>query len=184
MRNVVLVKAVVISAAVALMVGFVATAVADDSGFFRTRPSISGPLANATITFGAWQTDPPLDRFPNASPPARNQHDVLPFQSFVKKGGAINFIVGGGHQIAIYGNNTKPSDIDVNNTVLSTGVPNTLALIADPTNRVYRGPDPTLLGRDRTETVHFPNAGSYLVICAVRPHFVDDGMYGVIRVLP
>jgi hypothetical protein len=26
--------------------------------------AIDGPLANATVSLGEWQTDPPLDRFP------------------------------------------------------------------------------------------------------------------------
>ena len=166
-----------------LLGGLVTTAVAEDSGLFRLRP-ISGPLANATVSFGAWQTDPPLDRFPNLAPPPRNQHDILPNTVLISRGGAVNYIISGAHQVAVYAPGTRPTDIDVNNTVLSTGMPATLPLIADPTNRVYRGPDPTLLPRDRVEAVHFPNAGTYLVICAVRPHFVEDDMYGFVRVLP
>ena len=29
---------------------------------------LKGPLASATISFGQWNADPPLDRFPNNSP--------------------------------------------------------------------------------------------------------------------
>ena len=27
---------------------------------------LAGPLSNATVTFGSWQTDPPFDRFANS----------------------------------------------------------------------------------------------------------------------
>jgi hypothetical protein len=30
--------------------------------------------------------------------------------------------------------------------------------------------------------VRFPNPGSFLVICGVRPHFVNDKMYGFVKV--
>ncbi len=60
-----------------------------------------------------------------------------------------------------------------------TGLP----IINDPTRRVYRGPDPSLLPLDRVETVHFAKPGRYLVICGFLFHF-QDGMYGYVRVLP
>lgn len=61
-------------------------------------------------------------------------------------------------------------------------------LINDPTNRVYRGLDPSIfrpLGQiqDRIEVVHFNDPGTYLVICGVLPHFLE-GMIGYIDVLP
>ena len=37
--------------------------------------------------------------------------------------------------------------------------------------------------QDRTEVVHFPQPGRFLVICAVLPHF-GDGMWGYVKVLP
>jgi hypothetical protein len=55
-------------------------------------------------------------------------------------------------------------------------------LINDPTNRVYRGPDPSLLPRDRVEAVHFSKVGRYLVICGVVGHFTA-GMFAFVRVL-
>lgn len=36
--------------------------------------------------------------------------------------------------------------------------------------------------QDRTESVNFPNPGTYLVICGVRGHF-PDGMFGFVTVL-
>jgi hypothetical protein len=32
--------------------------------------------------------------------------------------------------------------------------------------------------------MQFPNPGTFLVICGVRPHFVIDGMYGFVKVNP
>ena len=43
---------------------------------------------------------------------------------------------------------------------------------------------PNTFERDRVEVVHFANPGTYLVICGVRNHFVNDDMYGFVRVLP
>ena len=62
-------------------------------------------------------------------------------------------------------------------------------LIDEPTNRVYRGLDPSLppfyrspettFIQDRIEAVHF-EWGTYLVICGVHPHFFNDGMFGFV----
>jgi len=32
--------------------------------------------------------------------------------------------------------------------------------------------------------VFFPKPGIYLVICGIRAHFVNDGMFGFVTVLP
>jgi hypothetical protein len=108
---------------------------------------------------------------------------VLPFQSRIAKGGAVNFVISRFHQVAVYGNGTQPNAINVNITVPSTGTPAGVPLINDAANRVYRGLDPSLQPQDRVEVVRFDNPGTYLVICAVRAHFVDDGMFGFVRVL-
>ena len=139
---------------------------------------------NATVSFGAWQTDPPFDRFPDSSPGDRNQHQVIPQQISIKAGDVVNFINSGTHQLIVYDDGTQPDDIDTTLTILSTGVPATTPLIDDPTNRIYRGPDPTLFPRDRSEVVHFPHPGTYLVICGLHSHFVEDGMFGFVKVLP
>ena len=158
--------------------------------------NVSGPLASATVSFGQWSAAP-LDRFPNLGAPGLpNQHTLVPHISLIKAGGSVNFIIAGFHHILVYGGGTKPEDIDQTNTVPPTngGPP----LIADPTNRVYRGLDPsTVLGvapgatpgslvpaviQDRVEVVQFPEKGLYLVICGVLPHFLDD-MYGWVKVV-
>src|SRR5262245_3717487 len=157
--------------------------------------AIDGPLAGATVSFGQWQTDPPLDRFPNLSPRLRNEHQLIPHEVKIKAGGSVNFIISGFHEPIVYGNGTQPDDVNVNDTITTTGPTPAppVVLINDPTNRVYRGLDPSLqpLDRsgaaflqDRVEVVNFAKPGVYLVICGIRGHFVDDGMFGFVKVLP
>ena len=153
---------------------------------------VDGPLANATVSFGAWPTEPgdppfapiPIDRFPNigaAQPPAGvpNVHQLIPFEATIKAGGSVNFIIAGYHHIAVYDDGTKPTDINKLLTVPAHAGP---PLINDPNNRIYRGLDPLVFPQDRVEVVHFSNKGRYLVICAVLPHFEDD-MYGYVKVV-
>jgi len=155
------------------------------AGQGHSHKPISGPHANATMNFGAWQTDPPFDRFtnPNPAPPAptRNHHALTPNEVTIEAGGTVNFIIGGFHLILIYDHGTKPTDINVNAITPGTTPP---GFIDDANHRIYRGPDPRTVGQDRVETVVFPKAGTYLVICGVRPHFVNDDMFGYVRVLP
>jgi hypothetical protein len=176
-----------------LFIGFAAPlAMADD-----------GRQANATVSFGAWQTGPAagpppvleLDRFPNFSPRLRNQHQLIPNVVKIKAGGSVNFIIGGFHHPIVYDDGTQPEDIDVTipTSPTTTRGPNPfprVVLIDDPTNRIYRGLDPSLqpldLGgaflQDRVEVVFFPKPGKYLVICGIRGHFVNDGMFGFVEV--
>ena len=165
-----------------------------------------GPLANATVSFGQWQTDPPLDRFDNLSPRLRNNHEVIPNNVTIKAGGAVNLIIGGFHQPIVYDDGTQPEDINPGDPAtlagitLSTGTPAGVMLIDDTTNkRIYRGQDPSLQPllqpstfpghgpvstQDRAEALYFPKPGTYLLICGVRGHFVNDGMFGFVTVLP
>jgi hypothetical protein len=142
--------------------------------------TMNGPLANATVSFGFW---PPMsNRFttPNA-PAAPNGHHLLPHEATVKAGGSVNFIVAGFHLIAVYAPGKSPADVDVASLVAGSVPP---GLIDDPAGRVYFGADPRTLPQDRVEVVQFGDPGRYLVICAVRPHFVNDQMYGWVKVLP
>jgi plastocyanin len=143
-----------------------------------------GPLANATVSFGLWKTDvtPPLDRYPNVSPPAGQLNEVIPNAVTIKAGGAINFVISGFHQIAVYDAGTEPGDIDENDTIDLTTPP--VKLIKDPNDRIYRGLDPVTQPRDRVEAVAFAKPGTYLVICTVQPHFVNNDMFGYVKVLP
>lgn len=142
---------------------------------------IAGPLANATVSFGQWPTDPPLDRFPNLGAPGiPNGHQLIPNEVKIKAGGSVNFIIAGFHHLLVYDDGTQPGDIDATLIVPGSAPP---GLIDDPENRIYRGLDPRLFPQDRVEVVHFSSPGTYLVICGVRPHFVNDGMFGFVRVI-
>lgn len=146
--------------------------------------ALEGRLANATVSFGQWQMDPPLDRFPNSSPADRNNHELIPDHVKIPGDGAINVLISGFHQSIIYDVGTQPGDIDIEKSTPSTGMPAGVLLIDDPTNRIYRGLDPSLQPRDRGEVVYFPKAGTYLMICGVRGHFVNNVIFGFVTVLP
>jgi len=171
-----------------------------------------GRRANATVSFGAWQTPlpppavppetDPLDRFPPflSNDRLRNEHQLIPNKVKIKAGGAVNFVISGFHQPIVYDDGTKPLDIKTTVTTTTTGpTPSPAAvLIDDPTNRIYRGLDPSLQPlertssnksaqeflQDRVEVVFFPKPGTYLVICGVLGHFVNDGMFGFVKVRP
>jgi hypothetical protein len=144
---------------------------------------ISGPLANVVVTFGAWRTDPPLDRFPNVPPaPTANAHLLFPHEAKIKVGGAVSFVISGLHNVQIFAPGTEPGDINTGLTTPMTAPPG-LPIINDPTGRVYRGPDPSLLPLDRVESVHLSTPGRYLVICGFLFHFRDN-MIGYVNVLP
>ena len=151
---------------------------------------LSGRRADATVSFGLWQTDPPLDRFAGNPPMgAGNHHEVIPNVSRINisrnNNGGVNFIISGNHVVAIYDDGTRPEDIDPN-MLLQVEPPITVGggIIDDPDKRIYRGANQTAAtgARDRVEVVHFSKPGTYLVICAIRNHFVDDGMYGFVVV--
>src|SRR5262245_13471933 len=105
--------------------------------------AIDGPLANATVSFGQWQTDPPLNRFPTLSPGVSTVHQLIPQEVMIKAGGSVNFVIGGFHHPIVYGDGAQPEDINFNLTTPSTGMPSGVALINDPANRIYRGLDPS-----------------------------------------
>ena len=106
-----------------------------------------GPLASATVSVGQWNADPAVDRFPNNSPRAANNHQLIPGEVTIKAGGAVNFVISGFHHVLVYGNRSKPADISLTNTILPTvqlGPTPGPPLINDPVNRVYRGLDPSV----------------------------------------
>ncbi len=151
---------------------------------------LSGRRADATVSFGLWETNPPLDRF-FGNPPqgAGNRPEVIPNVSRVNisqnDSGGMNFIISGNHVVAIYDDGTRPEDIDPN-MLVQAEPPITLGggIIGDPDKRIYLGANQTGAtgARDRVEVVHFSKPGTYLVICAIRSHFVNDGMYGFVVV--
>jgi len=162
------------------------------------RDPISGPLAQATVTFGQWPTSPPaLDRLGVANPGNRNIHQLIPNEVKIQAGGTVVFIITGFHNVVVYDNGTEPGDINVS---LTPPAPLNF-LIDDPNHRIYSGLSPAgvpanFFGggvpaaaipappQERSESVNFPKPGRYLVICGVRGHFVTDKMFGFVRVLP
>ena len=166
------------------LLGFLAVVLLASTSIAAESGGGNSPLRNATVSFGAWITNPPTDRHPNASPNTANHHEVVPFEVSIKAGGTVNFIISGLHQIIVYDDGTQPEAINIALTTPMTNLPPPAGvLINDPTNRIYRGPDPSVLTRDRVEVVHFDKPGVYLVICGVLNHF-NDGMFGFVRVLP
>jgi plastocyanin len=151
----------------------------------------SDPLGSATVSFGGWiaEASPVLDRFTNPLPPPfppSNHHELIPNVAKIKAGGYVNFIISGLHVVAIYDDGHQPADINAGITVpLGTPFP---SVINDANRRIYRGINPVIslsppfYTADRVEVVHFHTPGTYLVICAVLPHF-NEGMFGYVRVL-
>lgn len=125
------------------------------------QPPVSGPMASATVSFGAWPADPanPLDRNPNRSPGSRNSHQLIPHEVTIKAGGTVNFIIAGFHWIAVYDNGTEPSNI-----VLPAPPSN---FIDDPNNRIFRGLHPGALTILTTFQPSAPPALTPVVIPAV-----------------
>jgi len=155
------------------------------------KDEVSGPQANATVTFGAWLTDyqPPLNRFNGGQEPVdSNHHHMVPFEAQIKAGGTVNFVISGFHILGIYAPGTDVDDIS---TAVRINIPNAPAgfpqVINDPLNRVYWGKNPWALAPppllDRTESVTFSQPGTYLVICTFVPHFVPGQMHGYVKVL-
>jgi hypothetical protein len=156
---------------------------------------VKGALATATVSFGQWRTDVPLDRYapPPPGPPPGNGHKLIPHQVTIKVGGTVNFIIAGLHQVIVYAPGKGPHEVNLTMPRPTTGVPPGVPLINDSVDRLYAGPDPSTLHGgpptpttpllDRVEVVQFFRKGRHLVICGVLPHFVNDDMYGWVKVV-
>ena len=143
---------------------------------------VDGPLAQASVSFGQWRTEPALDRYPSNSPRAANSHKLIPYTATIKAGGAVNFFISGTHQILIYAPGTTLASITRTVVDAVAGPPPFPGFVDDPVNRVYRGLDPRLLPQDRVESVTLATPGTYLVVCGLVPHF-DEGMHGFVKVV-
>lgn len=132
--------------------------------------------SSVTVSFGAGlNTNQPGN--------AANHH-VLPKEIKISRGGVVNFAVAGFHQIMVYQPGTLPEHI---------GVPSSGTFINYAPNLFYTGIAPAggplgtpasanpHNGSNRIESVSFPEAGRYLVICNIRGHFLD-GMYAFVQV--
>ena len=83
----------------------------------------------------------------------------------IAAGDAVDFLMDGFHQVAIYEAGTKKKDIDVDLTAFP--------FVNDSNNLILLGV-PTV---DETNVV-FAEPGKYLVICNIAPHFVEAQMWG------
>jgi hypothetical protein len=159
---------------------------------------------NVAVSFGLWDPNKddlssPLDRLVGDPPMGGGVNDVLvPQRVIIKEGDAVNFIIGGGHVLTIYGDGTKPEDIDTSVIEPAERCPTTAGgVINDPDNRIYRGPcfstsfgttpSTTITRRDGVEVVQFTKPGRYLVICARLNHFISSTtgkfqMFGFVNV--
>jgi len=173
--------------------------------------AIDGPMANATVSFGEWASDPPLDRI--LADPAGgvgNVHELIPQITTINEGDSVNFIISGGHVVAVYADATQPKDIKLDDIepncafplppsgitspcspINNVGEPVAGGILSDSEGRIYRGPflNVAPARRDGVEVVQFSNPGTYLVICARKDHFFNPTtqqfeMFGFVRVLP
>ena len=150
---------------------------------------VDGPLATATVSFGAWLTNatPAVDRFATpGNTRTQNYHKVVPYDVTIKAGGTVNFLISGLHLLLIYAPGTTVESID--ETLIEFAVPPVPGpffpgFINDPVNRVYRGLDPRPAPLDRVEAVTFAEPGRYLVVCGILTHFLDN-MVGYVTVIP
>jgi plastocyanin len=150
--------------------------------------ALTGPLANATVGFGAWPVgtpEVPRDRFSLPfAPQGPNVHALLPQEVTIKEGGSVSFVLAGFHHVIVYAPGKDPSEVNQSVLLPIPNAPTTVGLIDDPAQRIYRGLDPRLTNtfQDRVEVVGFSTRGTYLVICAVNLHF-NMGMYGWVKVI-
>jgi plastocyanin len=128
---------------------------------------LSAPESGAVMEFG----NP--DAGTHFSPPGvhdqsfHSRDRVNPGAVVIDAGQKVTFIVNPGHRVAIYKDGTRPEDIN----------PGTGTFVLDPRNRmvIQSAPVPVL-----SFTFHHP--GHYLVICAVRRHFVEANMWAWVHV--
>lgn len=149
----------------------------------------TGPRPVAFVSFGQWEVDQndtrgPIDRMATPIPaPNRNVHKHLPFEVDIDQGGGVSFVISGFHQILIYEGRDLAS-VQAGYASEGTTLPGGPGLVQYAPDRVYRGLDPftqTQGSVDRVESVDFLHAGRYLVVCGVRPHFLE-GMHGYVNV--
>ena len=138
--------------------------------------------SSVTVSFGAGLN--------TAQPGNPVNHHILPDVIRVRKGGVVNFVVAGFHQIIVFQPGVVHGQIVVPATGLflyNPGPPASLPVLYLGV-RTAGGPPPGTPATaepsnasNRVESVSFPAAGDYLVICNVRPHFID-GMWATVKV--
>ena len=78
--------------------------------------ALTGPLASATVSFGAWPVgtvEVPRDRFTLPfAPQGPNVHALLPHEVTIKEGGSVNYVLAGFHHVLVYAPGKDPEDIN------------------------------------------------------------------------
>ena len=155
---------------------------------------IKGPLATATVSFGQWRTDVPLDRYPLQAPipppPPGNGHLLIPHQVTIKVGGTVNFIIAGFTRSCLRSRNQAGAH---QHALIRPSQGATAGFRSSRSdNRLYAGGirARSTAARRRHASVARPGRsgavppkGRHLVICGVLPHFVNDQMYGWVKVV-
>jgi plastocyanin len=102
---------------------------------------------------------------------------MVPRTVVIAAGGTVTFQVAPVHRVAVYDDDTSPSDISLANMLPAPilGIPN--FQINDANNRLALQSDANFLS-PRTFSQTFAEPGRYLVICVTTPHFVVGDMYG------
>lgn len=138
------------------------TPVAPPAATLTNESSLQGPSSSAVMVVG--NPDAGTDYPPQTHDESLHAKDrMIPGTVVISAGGTVTFRVHRGHRVAIYDDGTRPEDITV-----GTG-----PFVLDPVNRLALQPGPT-----PTYSYTFNKPGRYLVICAIRRHFVVANMYG------
>jgi hypothetical protein len=128
-------------------------------------------LKNVVVNFGAGL---------NTEDDANNR--IIRRQIEVRKGGVVNFVVSGFHQVFVYQHGIQPDDFDPNacsDTFVNQRLDQTLYQGISPVEDVT----PLSNAQNRVEAVYFGEPGTYLVICNVCEHFFEDKMFAFVKVL-
>jgi plastocyanin len=139
----------------------------------------NGHKLSVTVSFGAGLN--------TAQPGNSANHHILPPLIRIAEGGVVNFAVAGFHQVMVYQPGVKAADIALPTDASALFInfaPNLFYRGIAPAGGPPPGNPPTIEpsnGSNRIESVSFPQKGTYLVICNVRPHFAD-GMYAYVQV--
>jgi plastocyanin len=142
-----------------------------------TQASSDSSRESVTVSFGAGLN--------TAQPGNAANHHILPQVIRIKPGGVVNFVVAGFHQIFVYKPGTTVDDVQAAVDALPAPPP---LFINFTDNLYYQGLSPVVAppaglsnAMNRVESVSFAQKGTYLVICNVRPHFLD-GMTALVKV--
>jgi len=116
--------------------------------------------------------NPPHDSSGNA------KDNLIPRTVVISAGGSVTFEMPARHKPAVYRDGTVPTSINITPAPPAPGCP-PIATVNDPNGRLFHTTNcPAVGSLVPTPPGTFATPGRYLVICELRPHFVDNDMYG------